>query len=123
MTHDLQQLIIVIATTEQGLAADHLRKDTPDRPYIDRCTIRSRPHEDVGRAIPKRHDLIRKGVDRNTKSTRKTKITNLQLAFSIDEQLSSRQSGSRTIRMYTNILRLQITMQDPVLVAECNTFA
>jgi len=87
VTHDLQELIVVVATTKQRLATDHLCENAAYGPYVDGGTVRSRSHEDIRRTIPKRYDLIRKRVDRNTKCTGKTEVTNLQLAFSVDEQL------------------------------------
>ena len=55
--HDVEQLILVIPSPEEGDARDHLCKDTATRPDIDGGAVRSRAKEDVGSAIPQRDDL------------------------------------------------------------------
>lgn len=52
--------------------------------------------------ILRKTDLVGKGVHWNTERPRQTKVTKLQLAFPVDKQ----------------VLRLEITVKDPVLVAE-----
>lgn len=85
------------------MTVDHLRKDTPNRPDIDRGAICARTHEHIGRSIPKSYDLgvsqrgsfrpreytyfVGEGVHWNAEGPGQTKVTNLELAFSIDEEL------------------------------------
>ena len=39
--HDLDQLVIVVATTEKWVSRDHLREDTSHTPDVDRRAVRS----------------------------------------------------------------------------------
>ena len=54
--------------------------------------------------IPQRDDLVGEGVDRNTECSCQTEICEFQLAFLVDQK----------------VLGLEISMENPVLVAERN---
>ena len=55
----------------------HLSEYTSNAPNVDRCAVLATSHEDVRSAIPQRDHLVSVGTDRNTKSSRKSKICEL----------------------------------------------
>lgn len=117
--HDMQQLILVVPTAEQGDTSDHLCEDAPTRPDVDRGAVRAGTEEYVRRTIPERHHLfctiklclrrrasgtylVRECVHRHAESPSQTEISQLQLSFTIDQE----------------ILRFQVSVQYAILVAE-----
>jgi len=69
-------------------------------------TIESPPARQLSLLIPyDETHLITKGVDGDTESPCKTEIPNLQFTSSVDEE----------------ILRFEITVQDSIIVTECDT--
>lgn len=103
--HDAEypnNLIFVGGAGEQGSAGIHFSHDAPRRPDVNTRIISPTTEQDVWRAVPQGDDFVREGVDRDAKGTGQTEITQLQAPFAINEQ----------------VLRLEIAMQHPVLVAK-----
>ena len=135
--HDLDELVVVVSTSEQRVPSDHFCKavcsaascqrtiegysHATDTPNVDACAISPRSQQDIRRSVPQRDDLVlafcpirpmcfetylvAERVDRHTKRARQSKVTNLKLASSVDQQ----------------VLGLQISVQDPIVVAERDT--
>lgn len=91
---DANQLVLIGGAGEQRTARVHLRHDAAGGPDVDAGVVGARAEEDVGRAVPQRHDLVGEGVDWDAKGARKTEITELELSLGVDEE----------------VLRLQVTM-------------
>lgn len=99
------ELVLIGSTGEERATCVHLGHDATCGPDINAGVVRAATEQDVRRTVPQRDDLVGKGVDGNSKSAGKAKISELQLALVVDEK----------------VLRLEIAVQDAVLVAEGNT--
>lgn len=92
---DAFEFITFLLPGKQWLHVDHLRKNTSNRPNIDRTRVLLWPQKHIRRSVPKRHNLMRKSFDRNPRGPSQPKICNLQHIVLGDQQ----------------ILRLEIPMQ------------
>ncbi len=99
---DLLQLVLVGRAGEQGPAGVHLRHDAAGRPDVDARVVRATAEKHIRRTVPEGHHFVGEGVDGNTECAGQTEVCKLQLAASVDEE----------------ILRLQVAVQDAVVVAE-----
>lgn len=102
LVEDELELLLVVCAGEQRLAGDHLREDAPAGPYVDGRGVRARAHEHVRRTVPQRDHLARECVHGDPERTRQPEVAQLQLPALRDQQ----------------VLRLQVPVQDLVLVAE-----
>lgn len=102
---DLEDLVNLGVTWEEGLAGSHLGEDAADGPHVDTSGVLAATEQDFGRAVPESDDLVSVSAERNTESAGQTKIGQLEVAFLVDEQ----------------VLRLQVTVQNTVGVAVART--
>lgn len=99
------ELVFVRGTWEKRTAGVHLRHNTPCAPDVNRGIVSSRAEKDIWCAIPQGHDFIGEGVNRDAECSGETKIGKLEY----------------TLRVYEQVLRLQISVQHPVVMTECDT--
>ena len=86
--------------SKQSSHSDHLEENTANRPHINRDRILSGAEQQLRRAVPHRHHLVRVGAQRHGESSGETKVRNLDHVV-ISEQ---------------NVLGLQIPMHNAVAV-------
>lgn len=71
--------------------------------------------------------FVGEGVHGNAESPSQTKVTNLELAFPIDKELFQlllkKSTREEVYLISTHVLWFEIPMENPVLMAEGNTFA
>lgn len=99
---DADELVLVGRSGEQGSACVHLGHDAPGRPDVDAGVVRPASEEDVGGAVPERHDLVAEGVDGNAKGAGEAEIAELELSLAVNQE----------------VLRFEVSVQDAVLVAK-----
>lgn len=102
---DANDLVLVGCAREQRPTGKHLCHDASGRPYVYACVVRPATQKNVGGAVPERHYLVGECVDRNTKSTSQTKVAEFEGTLVVDQK----------------VLRLEIAVQDAVLVTEIDT--
>lgn len=56
-THDMEELVLIVPSTKERNARNHLCKDATTGPDVDRGTVSTRTQEDIGCAIPESNDL------------------------------------------------------------------
>lgn len=56
-THDVEELILVVSTTEERNATDHLSEDATTGPHINRGAIRPGSQKNVWGTVPQSHNL------------------------------------------------------------------
>ena len=101
---DLEQLVFVRGSGEQRATGEHLRHDAAGAPDVDAGVVGAAAEEDVGRAVPQRHDFVAEGVNRDAEGAGKAEIGEFELALVVDEE----------------VLRFEVAVEDSVLVAECD---
>lgn len=84
---DFLQLILVGSSREKRASSVHFGHDAASRPNIDACVVRPASEQNVRRAIPQCHDLIREGIHGDTESASEAEIGKFELAAGIDEQV------------------------------------
>jgi hypothetical protein len=104
---DLENLINLRITWEERLSGAHLCKDTTNRPHVNTSGVLATTKQDLWGSIPQGDDLVSICAKGYTKGTRKTEISKLEIAFTINEK----------------VLRLEITVKDAVTVAVSDSFA
>jgi hypothetical protein len=62
---DVQQLLQLRVPREQRLLADELAEDARDAPDVDSRRVVCSAEQDLGGAVPQRHDLVGVGLDRH----------------------------------------------------------
>lgn len=82
---DLEDLVNLRITGEQGLACAHLGEDTTDRPHIDTGRVLTTAKQDLRRTIPQCDDLVGVSAEWNTKGASETEICQFQVAVAVDE--------------------------------------
>lgn len=102
---DADDLVLVGRAGEERSTGVHLGHDASGGPDVDAGIVGSTAKQDVWGAVPQRYNLVRECVDGNSKGTSKTKVAELQHALGADQQ----------------VLGLEISVQDAVLVAKVNT--
>lgn len=104
-TENLLQLVFIGGSREQGTTGIHLSHDATSRPNVDRGVVSARAQQDVRGTVPECDDLVTESVDGNAESACKTKVSELELTLVVDQQ----------------VLRLEIAMEDSVIMAEGDT--
>lgn len=104
---DLENLVNLRVTGEQGLSRAHLRKDAAHGPHVHTGRVLPAAEQDLGGAVPERHDLVGVRAQRDAKGAGEAKVSKLEIAVSINKQ----------------ILRLEIAMQHAVRVAVADALA
>lgn len=99
---DFLKLVFVGSAGEKGATGVHFRHDAAGGPDVDAGIVGAGSEEDVRGAVPEGYDFIGEGVDWDPESSCETEIGEFELALVVDEE----------------VLRLEIAMQDAVLVAE-----
>jgi hypothetical protein len=56
----------IALTRKQRRLVVHLRHDRPDGPHVDRDRVVPRAEQNLGRAVPQRHNLVRVPADTDT---------------------------------------------------------
>lgn len=56
-THDVEKLILVVPSTKERNARNHLRKDATAGPDVDRGTVGTRAQKNIGGAVPESDNL------------------------------------------------------------------
>lgn len=107
LLEDLEDLINLRISWEERLSRAHLCEDTPNRPHIHTSRVLTPSKQNLRRTIPESYDFVGIGSKRDSKSTSKTEISQLEVAIAVDEQ----------------ILGLKIAMQDPMTVAVSHALA
>jgi len=97
---DLVDLVQLALALQRRLAQQHLAKDATNRPHIDRCAVELGAKEQLGRAIPQRHDDRRVIAERVAVRPSETKVGNLQDALVVHQ----------------NVGRFEVAVDDPVLM-------
>ena len=99
---NLLQLIFVGGAGEQWATGVHFCHDATGGPNVDAGVISSATKQDIRSTIPQGYNFVGESVDRNTKSSGKTKISEFELTFIVDEE----------------ILRFQVPVKNAVFVAK-----
>ena len=99
-------LVLVCCPWEKWASGIHLCHDTSSRPDVDASVVGATTKQNVWGSVPQGDDLIGKGVHWNTKCSSQSKVAQLQDPFTVNQK----------------VLRLQVPVQDPVLVAEIDAF-
>ena len=84
--HDQIQLVHVIFPRKERLSPEQLGEDTTDAPHIDSARVLGAREQQLGRAIPPRHDVLRHELGRlrvHERGARQSKVTNLQIAVRV----------------------------------------
>ena len=81
---------------------DHLGEDAPDAPHVDGGAVVSRPEENLGRAVPQRHHLVRVRAHGDPEGTREAEIGEFERVRALVHQ---------------KVLGLEVAVQDAVRVA------
>ena len=86
---DHQNLIYICVTREQRSSLKELSEDTADTPHIQRLVVGFDEKTNLGCSIPPGNDISRlfKVFIDFPETTRKTKITNLEIAIQIDQNI------------------------------------
>mmetsp|Transcript_43529 Transcript_43529/g.105533 ORF Transcript_43529/g.105533 Transcript_43529/m.105533 type:complete len:262 (-) Transcript_43529:345-1130(-) len=105
LTEDLEELVDLRITREQGTFRNHLDEDGTDRPNIDRRGVRLATQQDFRWTVPQRDDLMCEGTDGWAEGPCQTEISKLEPAVTSNEQ----------------VLRLEVPMHDTAGVAESQT--
>ena len=98
---DLEDLVDLGVTREEGLAGSHLGEDAPNGPHVDTGRVLATTKQNFGRAVPESNYFVGVSAERNTEGASQTEIGQLQVALLVNEQ----------------VLRLEVTVQDAVGVA------
>ena len=104
---DLEDLVNLRVTREEGLSCAHLGKDATDGPHVDASRVLTSTQENLGGSVPQGDDLVGVCAQRNTKGAGKTEIGELEVALLVDEE----------------VLGLEIAVQDAVGVAVLDAIA
>lgn len=104
---DLKDLVNLRVSREQRLACAHLGEDAADRPHVDTSRVLATTEQNLWSTVPQSNNLMSVCAQRDAKGAGETKIGQLEVALTIDQQ----------------VLRFQIAVQDPVTVAVANAFA
>ena len=97
----------MILTLEEGLLGGHLREDAADTPDVDGTRILVGAQEDLGGAVPEGHYLVGVHAHGDAKGAGQAEVGDLDRTVLVDQQ----------------VLRLQIPVEDPPLVAEKHALA
>lgn len=98
---DFEDLVDFTVAHKQRLALDHFREDAASRPQIDAQRVGLLTKQDLRAAVPQRDYLVRVRLDGQPESTRESEVRQLnRLTVGVDQQ----------------VLRLQVSMEDSVLV-------
>ena len=97
---DLEDLIDFRVAGEQRVSHGHFGKDASDGPHVNGGAVVTRSKQNLGRTVPEGNHFVRVGAERDTESTSKTKIGELQVALFVDEK----------------ILRFEISVEDAMCV-------
>ena len=81
---DFEYLVDFRVAREKRLSLSHLSKDAADRPNVDRSGILLLAEEDLGSSVPKGHNLVSVGLDRQAEGARQTEICEFDVAVLID---------------------------------------
>lgn len=98
---DLEYLVDLGVTREERLAGSHLGEDAANGPHVDTSGVLATTEQNFGRAVPESDDLVGVSAERNTEGASQTEISQLQVAFLVDEQ----------------VLWLQVTVENAVGMA------
>lgn len=102
---NLEDLVNLRVAREERLASSHLCEDASDRPHVDTRTVLASTEQDLGRPVPESDNFVSIGTERDTECAGETKITNLEVAVAVDEE----------------VLWLEIAVEDSVRVAVFDT--
>jgi hypothetical protein len=98
---DLEDLVNLRVAREQRLARAHLGKNAAHRPHVDAGGVLSTSEQNLWRAVPQCHDLVRVCAQRDAERASETEIGELEVEVVVDEE----------------VLWLQVTVQDAVSMA------
>lgn len=104
---DLEDLVNLGIAREERLAGTHLGEDAADGPHVNAGGVLASTEQDLRGAVPQSNDLVGVSAQGNTEGARKTKVGQLQVAVSIDQQ----------------VLGLQVAVEDAVGVAVADAVA
>ena len=81
---DFENLVDFRVSVEKGALFNQLCENTTDSPDINAQTVLFLTEEDLGSPIPQSLDLMGESFDWDTKSARKSKISDFQVAITIN---------------------------------------
>lgn len=89
---DLVQLIDIITALEEGLATEEFSENTTNRPYVDGFGVTLEAQHDFRSTVPSRSNVFGHVAGIffriHGETSGKTKITDLEFAISVDEEIS-----------------------------------
>lgn len=88
---DAEQLVDLAIAREERTLGDKLGKDAADGPHVDGSGVASLAEQDLGSAVPKRDHLVSVGADGHAKRAGETKVSQLENALAVDEQVGQLQ--------------------------------
>ena len=103
---DLEQLVHLRVSREQGSLGGHLCEDRADGPHVHGQGVGLASEEDLGRAVPESHHLVSEGADGGNEGPGQAEIGQLQPPITGDE----------------DVLRFQVTMHHTANVAIFQSF-
>jgi hypothetical protein len=98
---DLEELVDLGVSGEQGALGDHLSQDGAHRPGVHGQGVGLAAQQDLGRAVPQGDHLVGEGADRGHEGARQAEVSQLQAAVSGDQ----------------DVLGLQVSVHDATHVA------
>lgn len=87
LSKDLVDLIDLRVTREERPLGNHFHEDGSDRPNIHGRGVGLRAEQDFWRAVPKGNHLVGQRTNGRAKSTRKTKVSDLESSVPCDKQV------------------------------------
>ena len=102
---DLENLIYLGVTHEEGTLLDQLSEDTSDGPHVHTKGVLLLAEEDLGGSVPESLDLVGQCLDGNRECSGETKVADLDVALGVDQK----------------ILGLQVSVDDPLGMAVVNS--
>ena len=98
---DLEDLIYLGVTHEEGTLLDQLSEDAADSPHVHTKGVLLLAKEDLGGSVPQSLDLVGECLDGDREGSGETEVTDLDVALGVDQK----------------ILGLQVSVDDPLGVA------
>mmetsp|Transcript_15914 Transcript_15914/g.62183 ORF Transcript_15914/g.62183 Transcript_15914/m.62183 type:complete len:368 (-) Transcript_15914:146-1249(-) len=84
---DLVELVDLRVARKERVQQQQLGEDAADRPDVDRRRVGLHAEEDLRRAVPQRHHVVRVGTERHVEGTCQAKIGDLQGALLVDQEV------------------------------------
>mmetsp|Transcript_78805 Transcript_78805/g.170338 ORF Transcript_78805/g.170338 Transcript_78805/m.170338 type:complete len:351 (-) Transcript_78805:244-1296(-) len=90
---DFLDLVKVVLASEDGLAADELTEDAPDRPDVDGLCVLAGKQDHLRRSVPARHDIVCEGrvVLVVPEATGEAEVADFQVAVLVHQNIGGLQ--------------------------------